>query len=141
MIPFNERLDKITERELVYDILNRLTWGRPITGANGAIYADVNTTLSDTLSQLAIMAAPTGMTNLSKTKTANLVVQKDSTAGVCSIPSPDGTSIRIVKAVSQQTGIDYTELCTTTTANNVTSIMFTCTAPMLHQEVIKVYYE
>ena len=136
---FNSEVDKITERELVFDILDRLSLGRNIMSDNGNdIYINKGTKLTDILRNIINLNIDDSYKEYYKDLK---IVTMHITAGTSSsIVSVGGLKYRkILKAISKQTGIDYSECLTTNGDNSFWNIEFNNDTNFTNDDEIKLY--
>lgn len=140
--PFNYELDKITERETVYDFVSRLSIGRDFINKDYDIGANPNdkqvifpaeTMVKDEIlmNMIRIMDV-SDILHLDKIKTAYKEVAVGSKTVTIKIPS-DCTLYRIMQ---EKTGQDVTQ-CFTKSGNNYTT---TFDVPTTHTDIYKAYY-
>lgn len=139
MFPFNESKDKITEREMVYDILERLSFGENLKDEN-ITYANASTKLTDYLNRINKMIFPADISNIGSLKTLTMKIAQGTSTGVVTTTGLAGVG-RVVRAISQQTGMDYTDLCSINTIEGISSITFNCAVPLLHDEYLTLFLE
>lgn len=137
MLPFNESIDKITERELVFDIVERLKLGRDITNGS-VVQLNAGTYLTDVISKLISMMSPEVTLDYNNMKCAYIKISAGHKSG--SIMINGLNEQKVVLACSKQTGADITE-CINVEPNGEDGIICTMTsdAPYYNDEYIKIY--
>lgn len=135
--PFNDDIDKITERELVYDIVERLKLGRDFEMLPGAIYR-AGTFLLDLFKGLAVLFPTSFLLHIMDVKTAYIHIDAGGTSGTCALPN--NQAVTILRAYSEQTQMDVKEcVLVSGSANNYTAT-FSCDIALLKEDYIKIYY-
>ena len=136
---FNSEIDKITERELVFDILDRLSLGRNIMSEDGNnIYIDKGSKLTDILRN--IIDLNINDSDKEYYKYLKIVTMKIPTGASSAIVSIGGLKYRkILKAISKQTGMDYIDCLKTYGDNNIWNIEFNSDNSFTHDDEIKLY--
>jgi len=136
---FNSELDKITERELVFDILDRLSLGRNVMSDDGNdIYIDKGSKLTDILRN--IINLNINDSDKEYYKYLKIVTMKIPAGASLAIVSIGGLKYRkILKAISKQTGMDYIDCLETYGDNNLWNIEFKSDSSFTHDDEIKLY--
>lgn len=136
-IPFDQLVDKVTERELVYDIIERLKLGKQMVNSSGTIYHEPNDMLVDVIKKLVSLAPPDVNDNYYDIKIADIHIAAGDKSGACSFNNL--TANEIVLAYSQQTQMDIKDAIKTTSTAGTMNCVFNSKVPYIHDEVIKVY--
>lgn len=136
--PFNESVDKITERELVHDIVERLVLGKDL---NNGIYENhkAGEHLTTILNKLISTALPPeAILNYLKVKCAYIKIPSGNRSGSVVITGLQDR--KIILATSTQTGLDISA-CLSVVNNSNDSIICTMTTdvPYNNDEYIKIY--
>ena len=134
-IPFDDALDKVTEREMVYDIVERLSLGKDLRDAE-RIYYQNKTPLLDLIRKLITLEPVPVILNYFDIKVGYINIRANGFSGNTTI---DGAS-SVVYAYSQQTGIDMTSFISTSrdTFNNLIC-SYGSEQPYLNDDIIKIY--
>lgn len=137
MIPFDSSIDKITERELAFDIVERLKLGRNIeTGQT--TYNTAGQPLINILKNLISIVPNEAASDFSKAKCEILRISAGDNTG--SIIINGLTEQRVIAAISEQTNIDIKDCVTVITSDSDTII---CTviadSAYSNDEAIKIY--
>lgn len=135
---FNAELDKITEREVVYDFVSRLKIGKSFTDPDNesTIIFDPPTKLKDIMRK-AVMALPTTIAlNLDEIHTTYINIQANNEYNEISIVFPSKTTLLL--AYSERTQTDLTSLFTP--SENNTKYTMTIDVPYENTDIIKFYY-
>lgn len=140
--PFNYRLDKITERETVFDFVSRLSIGKDFvnqdydSGANAddkQIIFNSGYMLKDEVLMNMIRTMDTSdIMHLNKIKTAYKSVKVGDTS--VTIKIPEGCTL--YRIVQEKTGQDVTQCFTKSNNTYVT----TFDVPTSHTDIYKAYY-
>lgn len=136
---FNHELDKITERETVYDFVSRLKFGKDVTntiehGTTQRTLFSAGTKLKEVISRL-VMLLPTYVlkdTNVTKVVVSRLDIPVGSSS--VTISKPDGKTL--LRAISESTGQDITS-CFTLSSNTYKMSMDT---PYTVADTVKMYF-
>ena len=136
-IPFDKLIDKATERELVYDIVERLSLGKPMYNELNSLYYEANTMVTDGFKKIIKMLPPDIEADYSKIQVANMEIPAGSKSGICRFN--DLTIGKVVLAYSQQTQMDIKQLINTTGDTTALTCTFTADVPYINDEVIKIY--
>lgn len=141
--PFNYRLDKITEREVVFDFVSRLSIGKDFinqdynqaeNSIDKQIIIPANTLLKDgVLMQIIRTMDISDIINLDKLKTSF----KDVAVGDKSVRIPIPTGATLYKIVQEKTGQDVTA-CFSKSGNYYVT---TFDVPMTNKDIFKAYYK
>ena len=140
LIPFNESLDKITNNELVYDILERLKFGNQHVDSNDNIVINKDEKLINVLLKLMNVNMPTNtFSESANLKIYDLHLQKNNNKA--SIIVTDTIEHKLIKAVSEETGIDYTNLISVVfdQDNRQCIVSFQSKEDFYNNETIKLY--
>ena len=136
--PFNESIDKITERELVHDILERLVLSKDL---KDGIYTNhkLGDSLTDIINKLiSTTQSPEVILNYLKIKCGNLRITAGNKSGSVTITGLQ--DCRVILAQSTQMGIDVKD-CLSIASGGAGSIICTMVtdAPYTNDEYIKIY--
>lgn len=133
---FHSEIDKITERELVYDIVERMSLGKNLSEGTNILWK-AGTLITDMWKKLAYMLPPSITLNFLKVKVGVISIPAGSTSGAVTITNIENGSILL--AQSQQNGSDVKECITVVrNGNNIVCTMSTDIA-YTHNEYIKIY--
>lgn len=136
--PFNESKDKITERELVYDIIERLKLGKTLTDDAVRVLHRPGEMLTGVLSRLANMVPVSVLLNYYKIKTGFITIAANAKGGSTIIEGL--TDRKVVLAVSQQSGINVTKcLSVINYGNNGITVTMSSSVPYTNSDYIKIY--
>ena len=106
-IPFDLTLDKATERELVYDIVERLSLGKDLTEGT-TLYFKAKTKLVDIFKRLILNLPPSLVLHFADIKIGIISISAGQKSGTCRLSGlKEG---EIVLAYSEQTQMDIKEL-------------------------------
>ena len=140
--PFQYDIDKITERETVFDFVSRLSIGRDFvnqdydSGANSGdkqIILPKNIKLKDGVLMQIIRALDiSDKLNLDKLKTS----YKSVAAGTKTVNIADPTNAKLIRIVQEKTGMDVTEYFSRSGSNYTT----TFDVAMTNADIFKAYY-
>ena len=141
---FNEKLDKITEREVVYDFISRLKYGKDVVDLDdeSTILFPQNTKVKETIQRL-IMQFPDRISkNLKNIHTGALVLNTGSVTYNISIPKEGTKEPTILLAYSERTGFDLTDCLIEGTSNDSGSVLYNLNldVPFNNRDTIKYYY-
>ena len=141
---FNPQLDKITEREVVYDFISRLTYGKDVVDPdnNQTILLPRQTLVKESIEKL-IMQFPDRISkNIQNIHTNILVTDTGSVTYNISIPKYHGKSATILLAYSDRTGFDLTDCFVAGTSSdpNADLFVYSLDIPYTNRESIKYYY-
>jgi hypothetical protein len=137
-VPFNPKVDKITERETVFDFFERSTTGRVLADPDSSLQIFPNNTyLTEIASKLAMMNYQTISENLKNIHTAVIDVASGSTGSIRK-SLPYGSTL--IKAYSEQSGEDLTECFDCTPAGSVVNCVMSFAGKYNHSDRIKLYY-
>ena len=135
-VPFNDEKDKVSEREMVYDIVERMTLGKDLTEGSNVLWR-AKTFITDIWKKLAYMLPPIVSLNILKVKVGIIEINAGSTSG--SVTITDLEHKQVLLAVSQQNGCDLKDCLTISTSDNNIVCSLSVDAPFLSKEYIKVY--
>ena len=133
---FNNDIDKVTERELVYDIVERMTLGDDLTEGTNTLWAK-GTFITDIWKKIAYMLPPTVTLNILKIKTGVIDIAAGAKTG--SVIISDLTNREVLLAISEQNGCDIKETLDTFITGNDLTVTLTVDTPYTRPEHIKVY--
>lgn len=141
--PFNYRLDKITEREVVFDFVSRLSIGKDFVNQDynqaensidKQIIIPADTLLKDgLLMQIIRTMNVSDIINLDRLKTSF----KDVAIGDNSVRIPIPAGATLYKIIQEKTGQDVTACFTKSDNYYVT----TFDVPMANKDIFKAYYK
>ena len=106
--PFSNEIDKITERELVYDIVERMVLGENLSEGSNVLW-EKGTFITEIWKKLAYMLPPSITLNLLNIKVGVLSIPKNSTTGSVTITNLKNREV--VLAISEQNGCDNGWYC------------------------------
>ena len=137
---FNQELDKITEREVVYDFVSRLTIGKDMmcqdTGKTSHVLFPAKTNFKRIVAKIASMLPTKVMLNMDNIQTKHWEVKTGTQILVTHI---DG---EILAIYSEQLGMDilrcFTKGNPDSTGHNVYSM--TLDVPYTNDDTLKIYY-
>ncbi len=134
--PFSNEIDKVTERELVYDIVERMVLGENLSEGSNILW-EKGTFITDIWKKLAYMLPPSITLNLLNVKVGVISIPKDESTGTVTITNLKNREV--ILALSEQTGCDVKEcISTVVNGNNIICTMNVDT-PYTKNEYIKVY--
>ena len=137
-LPFNSKIDKITERELVFDIIERETLGKDLTNDDGDVtFWKAGTFITAIWRKLVMMLPPTITLNFLKVKVGVIDIPIGSKGGTVNISGLENNQILL--AQSQQTGIDIKECINTTVSGNNMICTLTTDVAYSNEDHIKIY--
>ena len=136
-IPFDKLVDKVTERELVYDIIERLKLGKQMVSPSGVLYYDADTMLTDVIKKLVSMAPPDVNDDYYNIKVADIHIKAGERSGSCLFTGL--LRNEVVLAYSQQTQMDIKEAIQATPNVDGFRCIFTSKVPFINDETIKVF--
>jgi len=134
-IPFNYKLDKVTERELVYDIVERLSLGKDLKDGSTLFYK-AGTMVTDVIKKIIFMLPPSIVIHYSDLKVGVIHIAPGQKSGSCTINGLSNGEIAL--AYSQQTQMDIKECITKSGGTNLTCT-YTTKVPFEREEYVKVY--
>ena len=134
--PFSNEIDKITERELVYDIVERMVLGENLSEGSNVLW-EKGTFITEIWKKLAYMLPPSITLNLLNIKVGVLSIPKNSTTGSVTITNLKNREV--VLAISEQNGCDVKECLTTVVTGNNIVCTLNADTPYTKNEYIKVY--
>lgn len=134
---FNSDLDKITEREVVYDFVSRLKFGKDLTNTieHNAAYRVIvvaGEKLKDLICRILMMMPSYVINNIVGLRVASLEIPVGSTSAAISQPSGK----TLLRAISETTGQDITD-CFTLSGSTYT---ITVAAPYTSKDTVKMYF-
>ena len=149
-LPFNESIDKVTEQELVYDIIERMKLGRDMA-YEGISYYPARFNLNEIIGELCKWAIPyyienpniinteIQQLNFHKLTRGTIYIKAGETSGAISIPALQER--KIAYAISRHTGFNITP-CINARENEYTHELI-CTyvveTPHTHDDAIDIY--
>ena len=133
---FNQDIDKITERELVYDIVERLTLGKDLSEGHNKIW-NKGTFITEMWKKLVYMLPPTITLNFLKVKVGVIHIAAGAKTGTTTISDLDNGIVLL--ALSQQNGNDIKECLATSVNSGALTCTLTTDLPFTKDEYIKVY--
>ena len=135
-ISFNKDLDKITERDMVYDIVERLRLGKDF------YFEDIDHPSALAGEYLLSLFKYLGKTipkkvldNIENIKIASIVLNAGATTASVRING----ATRVLSAYSDVNNFDYTEVINTTTSSGALVCSITNNKPSTRGEIIKIY--
>ena len=134
---FNSDLDKITEREVVYDFVSRLKFGKDLTNTiehNAAqrVIVSAGEKLKDLICRIIMMMPSYVINNIVGLRVASLEIPVGSTSAAISQPSGK----TLLRAISETTGQDITD-CFTLSGSTYT---ITVAASYTSEDTVKMYF-
>lgn len=136
-IPFDKLIDKVTERELVFDIVERLKLGKQMINDSGTLYYDANTMVTDVIKKLVSMAPPDVNDDYSNIQVEDIHIRAGEKSGTCLFTGLSKN--QIVLAYSQQTQMDIKQAIQTSSGTDGFRCIFTSKVPFINDETIKVF--
>lgn len=148
---FDPIVDKITEREMVYDIYERSTAGKPVTdNINGVIYFSEGSSLKKIDTQT-IKGLPSYVAN---NIDGLMVTEINITAGSISntatvyftdiekfdIMAPRNTNYTILGAYLERVNVDVKSLINIGATNDRLLFTLHCDVPSLEDDTVKIYF-
>ena len=138
-IPFNNSVDKITERELVPDILHRVKFSNTIHDKDTTYFKE-GSSIEDIIIRIIDSLPDKVRENYNKIHIGTIYMRAGTSSGACSIElPPDEFQPQCVYAVSQQTGIDYSGIIEKSTLNGITTFMLNVADNFLNDDYIRIY--
>lgn len=138
VVPFDEKVDKITEREVVFDFWERLKTGRVLMDQDSSLHLFSNGTfLSEIASKLAMMNHQTLSENISNIHTTFINVESGANGSI-RISLPAGS--QLIKAYSEQSGEDLTDCFDCTSTGSIVDCVMAFAGKFNHDDRIKIYY-
>lgn len=134
-LPFQQPIDLITEREMVYDIFERSKLGHDLKDLDNT-YFRAGTFLTDLIKKFIYMLPHTLVLNFLNVKVGEIHVAAGSKTGSCTISGLNEG--KVILAYSQQMQIDVSENINTVGSNNLLCTIAT-DVPYLKDDYIKVY--
>ena len=135
-IPFDLTLDKATERELVYDIVERLSLGEDLGEIDNTLWT--RGTLITTILKKLAYALPASITlNMLNVKTGVITINAGQSSGSTVITNLNNNVL--LMAVSEQTGCDIKDCIQTNVSGNNVTYSITVNTPYTKNEYIKIY--
>lgn len=138
-IEFNNDKDKITERELVPDILHRLKFSKEIHDKDN-IYFNKQSTFDDIISKLISVLPDKVRENYNKIELGTIYIKAGTSSGSFSIQLPPYEfQPKCVYAISQQTGMDYSDCIEQNTFNGITTFSLNVADNFINDDYIRIY--
>ena len=134
--PFSNEIDKVTERELVYDIVERMVLGENLSEGSNILW-EKGTFITDIWKKLAYMLPPSITLNLLNVKVGVISIPKDESTGTVTITNLKNREV--ILALSEQTGCDVKECISTVVSGNNIICTMNVDTPYTKNEYIKVY--
>ena len=136
---YNKNKDRITEKELVPDILERLTLSADITDSEGNVLVHSGTSFADVIKLLNKSETFESLPILSDAAIVTMKIEAGKNHGEVVIDHQTSFNPKIYYAVSKQTGIDYTDCLSLLVKTSMMIITLDIPIPFLHDEEIKIY--
>lgn len=134
--PFQNDIDKVTERELVYDIVERLSLGEDLGEIDNTLWT--RGTLITTILKKLAYALPASITlNMLNVKTGVITINAGQSSGSTVITNLNNNIL--LMAVSEQTGCDIKDCIQTNVSGNNVTYSITVNTPYTKNEYIKIY--
>ena len=134
--PFQNDIDKVTERELVYDIVERLSLGEDLGEIDNTLWT--RGTLITTILKKLAYALPASVTlNMLNVKTGVITINAGQSSGSTVITNLNNNVL--LMAVSEQTGCDIKDCIQTNVSGNNVTYSITVNTPYTKNEYIKIY--
>ncbi len=134
--PFQNDIDKVTERELVYDIVERLSLGEDLGEIDNTLWT--RGTLITTILKKLAYALPASITlNMLNVKTGVITINAGQSSGSTVITNLNNNVL--LMAVSEQTGCDIKDCIQTNVSGNNVTYSITVNTPYTKNEYIKIY--
>ena len=134
-LPFQQPVDLITEREMVYDIFERSKLGRDLTDISNT-YFKAGTFLTDLVKKFIYMLPHALVLNFLNVKVGEIAIKAGSKTGSCTISGLNEG--KVILAYSQQMQIDISENINTVGTNNILCTIAT-DVPYIKDDYIKIY--
>lgn len=135
LAPFDESKDKITERELVFDIFERLKLGKQLKTGN-TVLNNAGTKITEVLGKIIAFALPLSVVqSYLNIKTGYIHISPGDRSGSTTISGAQ----HIAHAISQQTGEDVTSCLSTAVASGNITVTMTVDSAYKSEEYIKIY--
>ena len=136
-IPFDETKDKITEQELVGDILDRLKLVYPVADSSRTYFESGTGIPEMIIKQISTLPHKEVINNYKSLKCADLVIDAGSRGGTVAINSPE--PLTLLYAFSTQTGWDVKDFVHVFTRDGTTIFTINSTIPFNNSDTIKIY--
>ena len=134
--PFQNDIDKVTERELVYDIVERLSLGEDLGEIDNTLWT--RGTLITTILKKLAYALPASITlNMLNVKTGVITINAGQSSGSTVITNLNNNVL--LMAVSEQIGCDIKDCIQTNVSGNNVTYSITVNTPYTKNEYIKIY--
>lgn len=137
MYEFNETKDKITERELVSDILSRVSFGKNVLDENDIIRIKSGTKLTDTL--LSIIHAMPNMIKDNYIDAMYFEMTAKAGTSTATISTRELTEHKLIYAMSSNLNMDITECIEMTEIGPTVIFTYSAAIPFTKDDVIKIY--
>ena len=137
-VPFDSKVDKITERETVFDFFERTKTGRVLADPDSSLQLFPNNTfLTEIASKLVMMNHQTLSENIKDIHTTFIDVDANSVGSV-RVSLPAGSTL--IKAYSEQSGEDLTDCFDCNASASIVDCVMTFAGKFNHADRIKFYY-
>ena len=136
-IMFDEQVDKITERELVYDIIERMSLGHDLKEGT-TLFFKAKTMLTEVLKRLIANLPPSLVIYFSDIKVGIIHIKAGQKAGACTI-NGRVSSGTVVLAYSEQTQMDVSDCIVTSGGIDDFRCTYQTKVPFIKDEYVKVY--
>ena len=131
-------LDKITENEMVPDIVHRLTLDEELTCDSGII-ADRHDYLDQLLSKICrTNHYPSELEQYNKLLTATIKIAAGETSGSTNLPL-ENNYFKLLAAYSKQTGMDYRSMIETSVENSTITLTLSVPVAFSNDDEIQVF--
>ena len=136
-IPFDETTDKITEQEMVGDILDRLKLTYPVADSSRT-YFDSGTGIPEmVIKQISMLPHKELINNYKNLRCADLVIDAGSRGGTVAIEGPE--PLTLLYALSTQSGWDVKDFVHVFNRDGTTIFTVNSTIPFNNPDTIKIY--
>lgn len=136
LIRFDQDLDKITERELVYDIVERLKLGKDLYEGNALIYK-AGTFLTECLKRCVLNLPASLVARFADIKIDVMQINPGASTGYCTFT--DLKEGKVLLAYSEQTQMDIKETLTIHNAGSTMTCIMDADSAYIHGDHIKIY--
>lgn len=135
---FNPELDKITEREMVYDIYSRIKIGKNVVDPDSNLTLFSPPISIQDIDVKTIMLLPTSLAfNINKLHTTYINISPLNGTEVSCIVSGKANLIR---AYLERSLTDISTLITTDYSDQLTTFNFSYDVPFINNDILKLYY-
>ena len=136
-IPFDETTDKITEQEMVGDILDRLKLTYPVADSSRT-YFDSGTGIPEMIiKQISLLSHKELINNYKNLRCADLVIDAGTRGGTVAIEGPE--PLTLLYALSTQSGWDVKDFVHVFNRDGTTIFTVNSTIPFNNPDTIKIY--